>query len=84
MRITRIVTLAITAAAAVIAASVTSPPHLSAEPGVGGCVNVVGVSACSNVGVNVPNINAVANAIPNIPVPNINVPHINPGGFHGR
>lgn len=47
-------------------------------------MNAVGVSACTNVGINVPNLNAVANVVPHVPVPNINVPHINPGGFHGR
>jgi hypothetical protein len=84
MRIRRILLTAVPAAAAVFAASVASPPHLTADPGVGGCVNAVGVSACTNVGINVPNLNAVANVVPRIPVPNINVPHINPGGFHGR
>lgn len=85
MRIRRMLLTAVPAAAAVFAAvSVASPPHLAADPGVGGCVNAVGVSACTNVGINVPNLNAVANVVPRIPVPNINVPHINPGGFHGR
>lgn len=47
------------------------------------------VSACTNVGINVPDLNAVANVIPNIPVPNITVPnitvpHLNPGAFRGR
>jgi hypothetical protein len=77
MRIRRILLTAVPAAAAVFAASVASPR-------VGGCVNAVGVSACTNVGINVPNLNAVANVVPRIPVPNINVPHVNPGGFHGR
>lgn len=71
-----------------LAGFVASPPVLHADPGVGGCVDVVGVSACSSVDVNVPNINAVTNAIPNVPVPNINVPNvnINPGyvGLPGR
>ena len=85
MRIRRILLTAVpAAAAAVFAAAVASPPHLTADPGVGGCVNAVGVSACTNVGINVPNLNAVANVVPRIRVPNINVPHINPGGFHGR
>ena len=85
MRIRRILLTAVpAAAAAVFAAAVASPPHLTADPGVGGCVNAVGVSACTNVGINVPNLNAVANVVPRITVPNINVPHINPGGFHGR
>ena len=85
MRIRRILLTAVpAAAAAVFAAAVASPPHLTADPGVGGCVNAVGVSECTNVGINVPNLNAVANVVPRIPVPNINVPHINPGGFHGR
>lgn len=68
--------------AAVLTATVVNPAQAHANPGVGGCVGVAGVSACGDVGV--PNINAVANAIPNIPVPNINIPHINPGMFHGR
>lgn len=84
MRIRQILLTAIPAAAAVLAASIAGPPHLAADPGVGGCVNAVGVSACTNVGINVPNLNAVANVVPRIPVPNINVPHINGGGFHGR
>ena len=92
MRIRRISLAAISssalAAAAMIGTLAAYPPELNADPGIGGCVDVVGVSACSNVDVNVPNINAVANAIPNIPVPNINVPnvHINPGhvGLPGR
>lgn len=47
------------------------------------------MSACTNVGINVPDLNAVAKVIPNIPVPNINVPninvpHLNPGAFRGR
>lgn len=66
---------------AVVMAPIANPPQASADPGVGGCVGVAGVSACANVGV--PNINAVAH-IPNIPVPNINVPHVNPGMFRGR
>lgn len=56
------------------------------------------MSACTNVGINVPDLNAVANVIPNIPVPNIpvpnipvpnitvpniTVPHLNPGAFRG-
>ena len=85
MRIRRMLLTAVPAAAAVFAAvSAANPPHLAADPGVGGCVNAVGVSACTNVGINVPNLNAVANVVPRIPVPNINVPHINAGGFHGR
>ena len=84
MRIRRITLAAIPMAAAVLTVSVARPPHLTADPGVGGCVNAVGVSACTNVGINVPNLNAVANVVPHVPVPNINVPHINPGGFHGR
>jgi len=63
--------------AAVVATAVAGPAPVSADPQVGGCVNAVGVSACTNVGIPVPNINAIANAIPNIGVPNINVPHIN-------
>lgn len=77
---TRLALVAVPAiAVAALAVSAAGPVH--ADPGVQGCVNAVGVSACTNVGVNVPNIpniNAVANAIPNIPVPNINIPHINP------
>ena len=84
MRIRRVFLTAIPAAAAVFAASVASPPHLTADPGVGGCVNAVGVSACTNANINVPNLNAVANVVPRIPVPNINVPHVNAGGLHGR
>lgn len=68
--------------AAVLTAMIANPAQALADPGVGGCVGVAGVSACGDVGV--PNLNAVANAIPNIPVPNINIPHINPGMFHGR
>jgi len=83
MRITDLRLVAIAAAAAVaFTASAALPGRASADPGVGGCVGVAGVSACGDVGV--PNLNAVANVIPNIPVPNINVPHINPGMFHGR
>ena len=84
MRVTRILLTAIPAAATLFAASVTSASPSGADPGVSGCVNAVGVSACTNVGVNVPNLNAVANVVPRIPVPNINVPHVNPGGFRGR
>jgi hypothetical protein len=71
---------AIPAVGAVLAVSIASPPLVNADPQVGGCVNADGVSACANLPVNVPNINAVANAIPNIQVPNINVPHV----FHGH
>lgn len=84
MRIRRTFITVLPAAAVVFAASVANPAYLTADPGVGGCVNAVGVSACTNVGINVPNLNAVANVVPRIPVPNINVPHINGGGFHGR
>lgn len=73
----RIVT-ALPAAVTVLVASMASPAPANADPQISGCASAVGVSACANVGVPVPNINAVANAIPNIPVPNINVPHINP------
>lgn len=68
--------------AVALTATIAKPVQAHADPGVGGCVGVAGVSACGDVGV--PNINAVANAIPNIPVPNINIPHVNPGMFHGR
>jgi len=83
MQTTRFRLVAVPAAvAAALLASIASPPHLRADPGIGGCVDAVGVSACANVGV--PNINGVVNAIPNIPVPNINLPHVNPGMFRGR
>ncbi|NBP84893.1 MAG: hypothetical protein EBU23_10585 [Mycobacteriaceae bacterium] len=78
MRFKRILLTAVPAALAVLVASITSPAPANADPQISGCANTMGVSACANVGVPVPNINAVANAIPNIPVPNINVPHINP------
>lgn len=83
MHLARSLMFVVVIAGVLSAVTATSPPRLQADPGVGGCVNVVGVSACSSVGVNVPNINAVANAIPNIGVPNINIPHVNGGGFHG-
>ena len=75
MRIRRILLAAVPAAGAVLATALASPPHVNANPQVRGCVDAAGVSACTSA--NVPNINAVANAIPNIQVPNINVPHIN-------
>lgn len=74
MRIKRIVLTLIPSAGAVLAASIAGSPAVSANPQVQGCVNASGVSACTNF--NVPNLNAVANAIPNISVPNINVPHV--------
>lgn len=74
MRFTRIVLRAIPALGAAIAASIASPHVAGANPQVQGCVNASGVSACTNF--KVPNVNAVANAIPNISVPNINVPHV--------
>lgn len=89
MRIRRIcVTTTLAAAAAAgtgLAALTVGPPQLSADPGVGGCVDVVGVSACTSVDVNVPNINAVQNVVPGVPVPNINSV-VNPGhvGLPGR
>lgn len=75
MHIKRIYLTAAPAAAALLAAALSSPPLADADPQVQGCVSAAGVSACTST--NVPNINAVANAIPNIQVPNINVPHIN-------
>ncbi|MBU3706890.1 MAG: hypothetical protein FGM50_09460 [Mycobacterium sp.] len=80
MRVLRIILTSVAAVGAVLAASITGPATVNANPQVQGCVNASGVSACTNF--NVPNINAVANAIPNISVPNINVPHINVP--HGR
>lgn len=74
----RIFVTAIPAAVTVLVTSIAGPAPAKADPQISGCASAVGVSACANVGVPVPNINAVANAIPNIPVPNINVPHINP------
>jgi hypothetical protein len=92
MRIRRIYLTAILAAApvaaAMLAAFIASPPQLNADPGVEGCVDVVGVSACTSADIGVPNINAVEHAIPDIPVPNINMPKVkvNPGhvGAPGR
>jgi len=78
MRTRRILFTAVSAASGILFASIAGPAPVKADPQISGCANAVGVSACANVGVPVPNINAVANAIPNIPVPNINVPHINP------
>jgi len=78
MRTRRILFTAVSAASGILFASIAGPAPVNADPQISGCANAVGVSACANVGVPVPNINAVANAIPNIPVPNINVPHINP------
>jgi hypothetical protein len=90
MRIRRIYLTALlgaapAAAAVMLAAFIASPPHINADPGVGGCVDVVGVSACTSVDVGIPNINAVENVVPDIPVPNINSV-INPGhvGLPGR
>lgn len=83
MRFTPHRLLAFAAGAAVASTvAILTPAQGVADPGVGGCVGVVGVSACANVGV--PNINGVVNAIPGIPVPNINIPHVNPGMFRGR
>lgn len=83
MRITRRRLTAMAAGtAAALTASIVLSPQAYADPSVGGCVGVAGVSACGDVGV--PNLNAVANAVPNIPVPNINLPHVNPGMFRGR
>lgn len=78
MRVRRIFQTVIPAAAAALASTMATAPLVIADPQVQGCVNVAGVSACTSA--NVPNINAVANAIPNIQVPNINVPHV----FHGH
>jgi len=78
MGFSRIPLTAIAATVTVLVTSIASPALAGADPQISGCASAVGVSACANVGVPVPNINAVANAIPNIPVPNINVPHINP------
>jgi hypothetical protein len=72
------------AAAAMLAAFIASPPQLNADSGVGGCVDVVGVSACSSVDVDVPNINAVENVVPNVHVPNINVPNVKVKPGRGR
>jgi len=76
------------AAAAMLGAFIASPPQLNADPGVGGCVDVVGVSACTSADIGVPNLNAVENVVPNVQVPNINVPNVkvNPGhvGLPGR
>ncbi len=88
MRIRRTYLAAILAAAsaavaAILATSIASPTNVqySARPH----IDVPGVP---NVDVKVPNLNAVENAIPDIPVPNINMPNvkINPGhvGAPGR
>jgi hypothetical protein len=70
------------AAAAMLAAFIASPPNVQLKSDA--CVDVVGVSACADV--DVPNINAVENVVPNVHVPNINVPNVNPGhvGLPGR
>jgi len=62
------------AAAAMLAASIASPPQAIAGPNVEGCVDVYGVSACGSA--KVPNINGVSKVIPNVSVPNINMPNI--------
>jgi hypothetical protein len=86
--LTAIVAAAPAAAAAMLAVFIASPPQLNADPGLEGCVDVAGVSACGSVGTGVPNINAVENVIPYVPVPNINLPKVkvNPGhvGLPGR
>jgi hypothetical protein len=73
------------AATAMLAAVIANPPQLHADSGVGGCVDVVGVSACTSVDFGIPNINAVENVVPNVHVPNINSV-VNPGhvGLPGR
>lgn len=73
------------AAATMLATFVGGAPQLSADPGVGGCVDVAGVSACTSVDVGVPNINAVQNVVPGVSVPNVNSV-VNPGhvGLPGR
>lgn len=88
MRIRRIYLAALlgaasAAVAAGLAAALANPSHLTAD--VGGCVDVVGVSACTNVDAGIPNLNAVDNVLPNIPVPNLNSV-LNPGhlGVPGR
>ncbi|WP_373180384.1 hypothetical protein [Mycobacterium marinum] len=86
MRIGRM-SLAAILATAPAAAAMLGTASASAAPGVEGCVDVVGVSACTSVDIGVPNINAVEN-IPYVPVPNINLPKVkvNPGhvGAPGR
>lgn len=86
--LTAILAAAAAAAAAMLGAFITSPPQLNADPGVEGCVDVVGVSACTSADIGVPNLNAVENVVPNVSVPNINMPNVkvNPGhvGFPGR
>ncbi|EPQ76322.1 hypothetical protein [Mycobacterium marinum] len=87
MRIGRMSLAAILATAPAAAAAMLGTASASAAPGVEGCVDVVGVSACTSVDIGVPNINAVEN-IPYVPVPNINLPKVkvNPGhvGAPGR
>ena len=64
------------AAAAMLAASISSPPRANAD--VEGCVNSYGVQVCGSAdGSNIPSVNDVRNVIPNVPVPNINLPNVN-------
>lgn len=86
--LTVIVASAPAATAAVLGAIFASPAQLHADPGVGGCVDAVGVSACTSADINVPNINSLENVVPDVHVPNINMPNVkvNPGhvGLPGR
>ena len=87
--LTAILATAPAAAAAILGASIASPPNaqLSAAPIHHAPLddfNIPGVPG--NVDFDVPDLNVPDNVVPNIPVPDINMPNINPGhvGLPGR